>query len=445
MNRGPTALSTRKRPAIFWGWWIVIGAVVGQFVGMGAGGSIVGVFLRPMTEDLDWTSAQYTLGTSAALVVGGLASFTVGPLVDRYGARPLMLIGAVIYAAAFLALSRVDALWQFVLLSTLAGGVGFALVGGLVVNITLAKWFVARRGWAIALGSSGISLAGLIMPVAMTRLVDSIGWRDAYVFLAVFVFAIVVPVALLMRRRPEDYGMLPDGTESGVGQRDARSARAIEQQQRDAANSYTRGEARRTRAIWLLIAGYALHTLALFAVLVHAIPFVTDSGFTRTEAALAIALSGGANLCSKFVWGYLLQRFDVRYLCATSLTACAAGVVLMLVAAATGWLGLMWVAFFCWGFGFGGTIPLGEFIWAKYFGRVHIGAVRGFSLPFIVVFQALGPIVGGIYFDFVGAYAGVFAVFAAAHVIGAAAILASREPPAKVENVPAPSLRDTPS
>ena len=123
-------------------------------------------------------SAEYTLGASAALVVVGLVSFVIGPLADRYGACPLMLIGACIYASSFLALSRVDALWQFILLWMLAGGVGFSLVGGLVVNITLSKWFVVRRGRTVALGSSGIPLAGLIMLVAMIRVVDSIRWRD---------------------------------------------------------------------------------------------------------------------------------------------------------------------------------------------------------------------------------------------------------------------------
>ena len=171
--------------------------------------------------------------------------------------------------------------------------------------------------------------------------------------------------------------------------------------------------------------------MGILAVLVHAIPFMTDSGFTRTEAALAIALNGGANLCSKFVWGHFLQRLQVRHLCATSLSSCAAGVALMLVSAYAGSLLLMFVAFLCWGFGFGGTVPLSEFIWAKYFGRVHIGAVRGISLPYIVVFQALGPILGGIYFDHLGSYTGVFAGFLVAHLIGAIVILASREPSAK--------------
>ena len=441
MNPRPAATRPVPRPAekrgrIFWGWWIVIGAALGQFVAMGAGASIAGVFLRPMTEDLDWTSTEYTLGGSAAYVIGGLAGFVVGPLVDRYGARPLMLAGAGAYIVAFLAMSRVDALWQFILLSMLAGGVGFSMVGGLVVNSTVSKWFVTKRGWAISLGSSGVSLSGLVMPVAMTAVTDSMGWRNAFLVLAVFVFAVVVPVALVMRRRPEDYGMLPDGTQTGAHQGSGTSVPAVEAQRRDAANSYTRGEALRTPGIWLLILGYGLHHMSILAVLVHAIPFMTDNGLTRTEAALAVALNGGANLSSKFVWGYFLQRVHVRYLCAASLSTAATGVALMLVSAHLGWSALMFLAFFCWGFGFGGTVPLSEFIWAKYFGRVHIGGVRGVSVPFIVGSSALGPVVGGLYFDATDSYDGVFAAFMVAHLVGALAILVSREPPPKQSSVP---------
>ena len=103
----------------------------------------------------------------------------------------------------------------------------------------------------------------------------------------------------------------------------------------------------------------------------------------------------------------------------------------MLLSAQSGLHWLMFGAFVCWGFGFGGTVPLSEFIWAKYFGRVHIGAVRGASVPYVTVFQALGPVIGGLYFDFFGTYSGIFAAFLLAHVVGAVAILVSREPPAK--------------
>ena len=125
----PDPPPAERRGGVFWGWWIVIGAVVAQFAGMGAGGGIAGVFLRPMTEDLGWTSAEYTLGGSAAFFLGGLAGFVVGPFVDRYGARPLMLIGAFVYAVSFFAMSRVEVLWQFVVLSMIAGGAGFSMIG----------------------------------------------------------------------------------------------------------------------------------------------------------------------------------------------------------------------------------------------------------------------------------------------------------------------------
>ena len=424
------------RPRIFWGWYIVGGAIVAQFAAMGAGGAIAGVFLRPMTEDLGWTAAEYALGGSSAFLLGGVAGFVIGPFIDRYGARPLMLVGACVYAISFFAMSLVEELWQFIALSMIAGGAGFSMVGPLVVNATLSKWFVLRRGWAIALGSSGISLAGLVMPLTMTRIVDSAGWRDAYAILALVMFAIVVPVALVMRRRPEDHGLLPDGIEAGTAADGDRLA--AEAQARDAANSYTRGEAIRTPAIWLLVVGYGLNTMALTAVLVHAIPFMTDNGFTRTEAALAIAVNGGANLSSKFVWGYFLQRVHVRNLGATALSISATGVVTMLIAAQLGALPLMFLGFFFWGFGFGGTVPLSEFIWAKYFGRVHIGAVRGVAAPFTIAFGALGPVLGGLYFDAVGSYEGAFAAFVAAYLGGALAILASREPPPKRAAVEAP-------
>ncbi len=391
-----------------------------------------------MTDDLGWTAAEYTLGGSAAVAVGGFVGFVIGPYIDRYGARPLMLMGACVYAVAFLGMSRIETLWQFIVLSMVAGGIAFSLSGGLVVNVALSKWFVVRRGWAIALGSSGVSLAGLIMPVAMTSVVDSMGWRDAYLVLAVLTFVVIVPVALVMRRQPEDYGLLPDGTKPGAGL-SGRSKKAADAQALDAANSYTRGEALRTPAIWLLIVGYGSNIMAISAVLVHAIPFMTDNGLTRTEAALALALNGGANLSSKFVWGYFLQRVHVRYLSATALCTGATGVVLMLVSAQTGWLGLMFVAFFCWGFGFGGTVPLGEFIWAKYFGRVYIGAVRGVGVPFTIVLGASGPLIAGLYFDRIGSYEGVFAALVAVYLTGALAILASREPPLKQVPAAAPS------
>lgn len=423
-----------SRPRIFYGWWIVLGAVIGQFIAIGVGGQVSGVFLRPVTTDLGWSAAEFTVGGSAAFIMGGVAGFFVGPLIDKRGPRPLMLVGGFMCGLCLLLISRVTAVWEFIALQMLAGGFGFALIGPLVVNVTLSKWFVQRRGWAIAIGSMGVSLAGIVMPVTMTQIVDSFGWRAGYAAMGFMVWIVVLPVALIMRRSPEDYGLSPDGREAGA---EPTQAELLQQEavQRDFANSYTRREAARTPALWLLVVGFGLNQAAISAMLVHAIPFVTDADFTRAEASVGLTLTGAANLCSKFVWGWTLQRFNVRRLAACAFGSSALGVTIIIAATRLETLPLLLCGFFIWGLGFGGSIPIGEFIWARYFGRRYLGAVRGLGVPFTILFGSLGPISIAIAFDRTGAYGPAFSVLTAAWVVAGLLILASRQPAARSESI----------
>jgi len=440
----PTAPSKRSRAAPFWGWWIVVGAVVGQFAATGAQGQISGVFLRPMVDELGWTVGQFTLATSAAFVVGGVAGLIIGPMVDRYGPRRLMFVGAFGFGSALLLMSRVTAVWQFVALQILAGGVGSSLVGPLVVNTTVAKWFVIRRGWAIALGSMGVSLAALTMPVTMTRVVDRIGWRDGYVVLAVVIFVLLLAVVPLMRSRPEAYGLLPDG-KTGREPPSANEQRQLAQIARDMAQSYTRAEAVRTPAMWLLVIGFGLNIAGLSAVLVHGIPFMTDAGFTRSEASLAFSVTGLANLLSKFLWGWTLQRFDPRRLAGLAFGCSSSGIALLLLAGEVDSLAVLFSALFIFGLGFGGTIPISEFLWAHYFGRRHLGAVRSVGMPFTIVFGSAGPIGIALYFDGAGSYGGAFVALAVTYAIAGLAILASRRPPGRDAPVAAATAAPLPA
>jgi MFS family permease len=420
------------RPRIFYGWWIVAGAVVGYFVSVGAGVGSAGIFLTPMTDDLGWSVGAFTLAVTGTNVVTGLAGVWIGPLVDRHGARPLMLVGTVVLSGSLLLISGVTELWQFFVLQSVGVGIGVSLVGPLVLNITMSKWFVLRRGWAIALGSTGISFASMLIPLVLTRVVDEMGWRDGYVILGVVALLLSIPVALIMRRQPEDYGQLPDGQRTdgtGTSQHDQDTIAL------DRLNSYTRQEAVRTRALWLLTLSFGCFGAGSFAVLIHGIPFVTDAGFTRGEAALAAAVAGVANLLAKFLWGWTLARYQVRTLWGASFGGMIAGLVLMLLAGEIDQLALMPAAFFVWGLGFGGGVPLGEFIWAKYFGRVHIGAVRSIGLPVGIAFGAAGPLAVSLLFDASATYLWAWVMLIAIYAVGAAAVLVSREPPPKVTSL----------
>jgi len=350
-----------------------------------------------------------------------------------------MMIGAFGYAGALLLTSQVQAVWQFMALQVLAGGIGASLVGPLVVNTTVARWFVIGRGWAISIGSMGISLAALIMPVAMTAVVDTMGWREGYLVMGVAVFVLVIAVAPLMRRSPEDHGMLPDGKRPGAAPTEA-ERRQMELIRRDMAQSMTRAEALRTSAIWLLVIAFGLNMAGLSAIFVHGIPFMTEAGFTRAEAALAFSVTGITNFSSKFLWGWTLQRYDPRRLAGLAFSFSTTGIVLMIVAGETGLLPLLFVALGCFGLGFGGTIPISEFLWAHYFGRQHLGAVRGVGMPFTILFGSVGPVAIALYFDAFGSYGGAFVALAITYAIGGAAVLLSRRPqrPDPAPAAPAP-------
>ena len=416
-------------PRLFYGWWIVAAAVLLQFTFFSVSLATVSVFLRPVVDELGWQVWQFTLGSSLAIMAGALSSVVLGGVVDRHGPRLPVLGGALVAALCLYGLGRQSSLWLFWTLHLCAGLIGWTLFGPLVVNTTVNKWFVRRRGWALAIGSSGISLGGLIAPATMTLAVDSLGWRNGYYLLALFVLALAVPVAFLVRRKPEDSGLRPDGAASEAGGGGGLSAGSDRP-------SYTSGQAVRTAGFWLLVLGYSMNQAALSSVLAHAIPFATDASFSRTIASLALAVNGLGNLVSKAVWGYCLQRFPPRRLAVTAFSLGGAGVGLMLLAAASVdpvddrrlATALLFGGFFCYGFGFGGTIPIKEFLWVSYFGRANIGAIRGLSQPLSVVGPTIGPVLVGLAYDRMGSYQAGFLTIIAVYMFGALLVAISRAP-----------------
>jgi MFS transporter, OFA family, oxalate/formate antiporter len=429
-------------PGFYYGYWILGGAFLSQLIVVGMMTSVVGTFVRPMTTDLGWHTSQFFAATALSRFVTAGMGFVVGTYVDRWGVRRFQLVGAVILGIGLASAGSVTELWQWWFIRGIVFTAGAAMVGNLVVNVTMSKWWVTKRGRMIGFSSMGVSLAGVIFPRISVFLIDEFGWQMAWRLLGVIAVAIVVPVAFIMRRQPEDHGWLPDGlTEDD----DETSPSSIQRAavRADFDNSFTRAEALRTRALYLIVFAFGFGGVGIQVSLVQMIPYLEDSGFSSAAAATLIPLMSFAALVCKPFWGWTTDHWEPARGAAVAFIMAGTGLGIIVFAASANMMIPMLLGLVVLGWGFGGQIPLQETIWGSYFGRRHIGQVRSVAMPISLFIGAGSPMVVALYRDHVGSYTGVFLGVAGCWVL-AAIIVMFVTPPARPVRVPTGSPATTP-
>ncbi len=410
---------------VYYGYWLVGASFIAQFVSVGAQNYVIGAFFKPMTEELDWSRTEFTLSRTIGQFFFAFIGLYIGTHVDRRGGRALMQVGVIILAVAMVGTSYVEELWQWWLLNGLMLTAGSAMIGNLVVNVTLARWFIEKRGRVVGFAAMGVSFAGVLLTPLSTALVDDIGWRAAWRVLAVGAAVIVIPISFIMRRAPEDHGLFPDGMSAeeatGTGAR-ATAAAA------DMASSLTRSEAMHTAAFYLIVFGFGFGVISIGMMLVQTIPFMTDAGYDRDVAAFMITVTSIPALLSKPVWGWLIDKASPQKLAAVGFVLNAIAMVMIVFTVRAGATPLVYLSFFILGLGWGGLIPLQEVIWASFFGRRHLGAVRSAGLPFTLMMGAASPLLSAMYFDRVGNYDGAFLTVAALALVAVVLTLRAKPP-----------------
>ncbi len=416
-------IDTSRAQPVFYGYWLIGAAFVAQFIAVGMQNYVIGAFMLPMCEDLGWTRAEFTLPRTLGQFVLAVAGFLIGARVDLHGARPFMFGGAFVLAASLFLLSDVQTLAGWIVLNGLMLSVGAAMIGNLVVNVTLAKWFVELRGRAIAWSAMGVSMAGVVLTPATAWMIGHWGWRTSWELLALATLVFVLPVAAVMRRAPEDHGLHPDGrTNEQVANGLGANAAA------DFSSSVTRAAALRTPTFYLLVLAFGLFTINIGVMLLQTIPYLIDAGFEATTAAFMITVASIPALVSKPIWGHFIDRAEPRPLAAGGAVLTGLSVLVIVVSVGAGNLAGVYVGYFLLGCGWGGMIPLSEVIWARFFGRRYLGAVRSAALPFSLIFAAGAPLAVSYYHDVVGDYVGALLTIAVANLISAVLILRIPKP-----------------
>jgi MFS transporter, OFA family, oxalate/formate antiporter len=420
-----------KKQRIFYGWYIVGVGFLANVASSFALASTLSIFLKPLTAELGISRGVFSLLRSGEGIIAACLAPLVGTLVDRHGGRWLMAVGATIAALGFLLLGYIENFGQFAAIRLTLVTFGDVLMGYMVVNVVVAQWFVRHRGRAFALTSMGVGFAKVCMPILAAWLLITLGWRQTWlVFGALTVALLVLPALLIVRRSPEEMGLKPDGASDLIadpGTITSRKKSSEEFLRNDSNVVWTRAEAIRTSAFWLLVITFGISSIGVTGLNLHVYSYVTDVGHSPVVAAMVMSVIASMQLASPLAWGLLAERIDARI--AAMLRFIVQGVGLGL-AIWTGNLFCLYAGFFLYGIGLGGNMVLPDILWANYFGRLSLGKVRGMGLLISQVLAAAGPPFFGFLFDVTGGYGLSFAIFGLALMTSAGLSLMLR-PPAK--------------
>jgi len=388
---------------IFYGWWIVLSTSIICLLGYGTWLYSFGVFLKPMCSEFGWTRAMTAGAYSLRSVEGGVASPVVGWAVDKYGGRVVISIGAVISGIGFALMYFVESLVGFYIIYGVVLSVGMSAMLYIPAWTVIARWFTARLSMALGVLAVGAGLGGLVCAPAVAFLLTRFGWRAAFVVLGVTIWIVVIPLALVVRNKPEDLGLSPYGESVGSKQlpRNGIADQRSDSINRQRGGDFTLREALGSSTFWLLALAFFFQGMAHSVVTVHTVPALTDAGIPIEKAALSIGLMTLVSIVGRLGFGYLGDLIPKRYLFMISYTLMGTGLLFLMNAdeMATVYL---FAAFF--GVGFGGVIPLMPAIRAEYFGRSALGKIQGFMNPVMMLSGATGPILAGWVFDTTASY-----------------------------------------
>lgn len=390
------AVPGRKKP--FYGWYIVGVMASAAAVSMGMGSLNFGLFIKPMGDELGISRATFGWASTARQVSSAGTSPLVGSFLDRWGSRILLPVSAAITVGAMIGLGYIQHSWQLVALFALMGLVGMSGPGALVTTVPVMKWFVRNRGKAVAYTSLGVPIGALIFLPLTQVFIDAWGWRNAWIALGLIGGGIIIPMSIFfVRRQPEDMGLLPDGDDPEEPEATFDPTAPVFSGER----SWTRHEALRSPVFWRLVAVFSLVALGVGTVGVHRIPAFQDRGLDAGIISIAAALDAVAAGAATFTMGMLVRRVAVRYLGAAGFGFLAIASVLTIY---TTNVPMVFASMIVFGLGIGGMLFLQNYIWAEYFGRQHLGSIRGIVMPVTLIIGGAGGPVAGYVRDATGTY-----------------------------------------
>jgi MFS family permease len=417
MNSPLRRLDTMVRPQghVFYGWWIVAAAGGVQYLASLLWMQSYGAYVVMLQADFGWSKTVLAGAFALTRVESGLLGPLQGWLVDRFGPRPVLQVGTLLFGVGFVMFSQVNSLLTFYL-SFFLIALGSSLGGFATLMVSLVNFFNRYRSSAVAISQVGYALGGLSVPLVIL-LLEAFGWRATALISGVLVIVLGMPLVQVVRHRPAEVGALPDGAAPLPREPHERAPLNLD---------FTAREAMRTWAFWLISGGHALALLTVSAVMVHLVPHLTEGlGYSLPMAGMVIAVMTAFQMAGQLLGGYLGDRMNKRFVCAACMVSHALG--LLLVTFATNWSMVMAFAVLH-GLAWGVRGPLMVALRADYFGPSSFGTIMGFSSLIVMFGMSGGPLVAGYMADVSGNYESGLALLAGCALAGSLLFLAATAP-----------------
>ena len=406
-----------KKP--FYGWVIVFVGFISQLI-QGLMTQGFATYTDLLRGEFGWSRAALAGPRSITSVENSLLGPIAGFLVDRFGPRLVVGIGVIVTGAGLLLLGLVHSLWMYYL-SNIVIALGLSLGGMMVVSVAVNNWFRRRATLAQSLMLLGYPLAGMVGVPALVFMQGALGWRPTAIWTGVAVLVVGLPCSTLLRSRPENYGLLPDGDKPRISELQTGTRSNVDQ-------DFTLAQAIRTRAFWLISLGWAVCMLATGVVQVHIfLQLEGDVGLARIAAGVLWSIASFSNIPSRLLGGILGDRLPKNIILGSSIVLMGASVIALAFAKSFGAAVLFAVPY---GIGWGISTPVMNAIQGEYFGRRSQGVIRGWVQVVGLPFAIAGPVLIGVMADSQGTYKWAFTAMSVVILAGAGlTFLATRPKP----------------
>lgn len=379
---------TSKRPRLFYGWLIVFVSAIGLFLGPPLMVFSFSVFFKSLALDFHASRATVSFAFSLFNIVGALLIPCTGMLIDRFGAKRVILVFTLLYGLGLCSALWVgSAVWQLYLFFTL---LGVAMTSGpapVPYGVVISHWFNRHRGLALGSSMMGIGIGSVVVPILAQRLITIFGWRTAFAIFGGAVVLLPLPIiAALLQNDPGQRGLQPDGDEKNQ----------VSQSQPQDKQGLTWHEIWHSPAFWTLICIFSLAGASVHGAALHMSAIFTDRGVTAERAAIATALVGIAVMLGRLASGYLLDRLFAPRVAILFYGATALGIAI-LCAGTSGPIAL--AASFLVGLGMGAEVESMAYMITRYFGLLSFGTAYGHAFGAFMLSGAAGVFLMGAGYD----------------------------------------------